>query len=623
MVRKCKVYRGGEEKTHIREVEAYRPGRGEATKHRTIKSFGYLEDQADPKAFMAEVEEFNKNYREKNEPMRIAATGTAKMYEEDNRRYNYGYKYIEAIYKTLGIDKYIEVYAKATKYQGKSNLAEIFKFLVINRIMKADSLRATFQMKEGYYGMETEFELADIYRGLDEFSEFEIEIQRHLNEKVKETIGRDLTHAFYDVTNYFFEIDFPDGEDDLRKKGVSKEHRTTPITAMGLFIDSKGLPVNMSIFAGNTSDSLTLRPTMGEVKRSYGLGRLTVVADKGLNSSDNIDDVVNDGDGFLFSQILKGKKGQRYHDKLFSDEDWISNKDEALNKEETYKYKLFEEEYIGKDKKGKKVTRKRKVLLYWDKTDADMARRKREEKLEKAARSVKNNAYSIKKGVDEYTKENIVDKETGELLENTAKKRTVDIEKAEADAMYDGYFCIITSEMDYDEKKMREVYGGLWKIEQSFRILKSDLYARSVFVKTNEHTCNECERARSHAVHANQSRAHFLICFVALLVIRIIQYHMGDNPLSAERISRALNAATCRVFKGGIVHLDDVGGAIAFEKRLDKHGNLVDTLFHSDDDEIALDFKLIQNLFGTDFYNVFHRVESFNKFLNNICVAQH
>jgi len=98
-------------------------------------------------------------------------------------------------------------------------------------------------------------------------------------------MGRDLSYAFYDVTNYFFEIDFPSGENDLRKRGVSKEHRTDPIVAMGLFMDSNGLPVSMSMFPGNTSDSLTLQPTMNEIKASYGLGRLIVVADKGLNSS--------------------------------------------------------------------------------------------------------------------------------------------------------------------------------------------------------------------------------------------------------------------------------------------------------------------------------------------------
>jgi len=443
--------------------------------------------------------------------------------------------------------------------------------------------------------MITDFTLPDIYRSLDLFAELEVELQRHLNERVKETIGRDLSHAFYDVTNYYFEIDFPDGEDDLRKRGVSKEHRTDPIVAMGLFIDTNGLPISMSIFPGNTSESLTLQPTMNEVKRSYGLGRLVVVADKGINTSKNIDTIVNNGDGFIFSQILKGKKGKRYHEKLFDQSGWISNESD------TYKYKLFTEEYEGKDRDGKKEIRTRKVLLYWSKAEADMARRKREEKLKKAAKFVKNNAYSIKKGVDEYTKEIIVDKKTGEVLEDTKKLRSVDLVKAEEDAMYDGFFCIITSELDYAERKMRRVYSGLWRIEQSFKVLKSDLYARPVFVSTNEHI-----------------RAHFLICFVALLIIRIIQHRMGEKALSAERIARALGAATCQVLKGGIVHLDDVGGAIAFKKIRDKKGKLVDTLAYSDKDEIALDYKAIQDMFGTDFYNIYARQEVFNKFLKKI-----
>ena len=322
------------------------------------------------------------------------------------------------------------------------------------------------------------------------------------------------------------------------------------------------------------------------------------MADKGLNSSSNINTVVNNNDGFVFSQILKGTKGQRYIGKMLDAYGW------RFNEEETYKYKLFEEEYDGKDKDGKKVIRKRKVLIYWNKAEADMAKRKREEKLGKAAKSVKNNAYSIKKGVDEYTKDNIIDKETGELLENIAKQRSIDIEKAESDALYDGYFCIITSELDYDERKIREVYGGLWRIEQSFRIMKSDLYARPVFVSKNEHI-----------------RAHFLICFLALLVIRIIQHRMGDGALSAERIARALNAATCRVLSGGVIHLDDVGGAMSFKKRVDKTGKLVDTLAYTHEDEIALDYKQIQNLFGTNCYNIYHRIESFNKFLNSIVVS--
>jgi len=585
----------GTPRTQVRVVEGYRPGPGMPTKQRTIRDFGCLEDQEDPETFMANVKEFNANYRAENVPLRIEAAETARMYCEENRRQNYGYRFLEAVYDLLEINPFIKDYEKENRFRGEYSLGDIFKFLVLARILHPDSKRASFQMKNGFYRMRTDFTLPDVYRSLDHFAGFEVELQRHLNERVKETIGRDLSYAFYDVTNYFFEIDFPDGEDDLRKRGVSKEHRTDPITAMGLFTDSNGLPVSMSIFPGNTSDSLTLQPTMKDVKESYGLGRLVVVADKGLNSSKNIDTIVNSGDGFVFSQILKGKKGQRYNEKLFDKSGWTSNEGA------TYRYKLFKEEYEGKDRDGKKEIRTRKVLLYWSEAEADMARRKREEKLEKAARSVKNNAYGIKKGVDEYTKENIVDKETGEILENTKKLRSVDLEKAEKDAMYDGYFCIITSELDYDERKIRQVYGGLWRIEQSFRIMKTDLYARPVFVNTNEHI-----------------RAHFLICFVALLIIRIIQHRMGEKALSAERIARALSAATCRVLKGGIIHLDDVGGAIAFQKVRNKKGEIVDTLAYSDEDEIALDYKLIQHTYGTDCYNIYLRQEAFNKSLKKI-----
>jgi hypothetical protein len=588
----------GTTRTQIRVVEGYRPYPRAATKQRTIRDFGVLEDQTDRETFMAMVAEFNANYKKDNAPLRIEVPGTAKMYQASNRRLNYGYRFLDSVYGMLGIDEFISGYEKSHGFRGSYSPAEIFRFLVLTRMLSPDSKRASCQGKDGFYGLDADFTLPDIYRALSRFAGFDIELQRHLNEKVKELIGRGLSYAFFDATNYFFEIDFPDGDDDLRKKGVSKEHRLDPIVAMGLFMDSNGLPVCMSMFPGNTSDTKTLKPVMEDVKKSYALGRLVVVADKGINSSKNIDEIVNNGDGFLFSQVLRGTKGKRYEAKLFDEAEWIWNKDRS------YGYKLFDEDYIGKDKGGKKETRKRRVLLYWDKSDAEMARKKRNEKLRKAEKSITNNAYAIKHGYEEYTKEDIIDAQTGECLDEIKKLRSVDTEKAKADAKYDGYFCIITSEPDHDEKQIRKAYHGLWRIEESFRIMKSDLYARPVFVRTNDHI-----------------RAHFLICFVALLIIRIIQHKMGEDALSAERVARALGAATCREFKGGIIHLDDVGGAIAFKKRKDNRGKLVDTLEFSDEDEIALDYKQIQRLFGTEFYEMFARVEVFNRFIKEMTLA--
>ena len=187
-------------RTQVRVVEGYRPGPGMPTKQRTIKDFGYLEDQEDPDAFMAMVEEFHANYRAENTPLRIEAAGTARMYSEGNRRYNYGYKFLEAVYELLGIDSFIHSYDGKRKFRGKYSPGDIFKFLVLLRILRPDSKRATFQMKNGFYNMRTDFTLPDIYRSLDLFAGFEVELQRHFNERVKETIGRDLSHAFYDVT---------------------------------------------------------------------------------------------------------------------------------------------------------------------------------------------------------------------------------------------------------------------------------------------------------------------------------------------------------------------------------------------------------------------------------------
>jgi hypothetical protein len=597
MIRKDqRTNKAGGVRTQVRVVESYRPFPGANPKQRTIRDFGILEEQQDQAAFMKAAEEFNATYRQdEEEGAHINLPGTSRMYTGPNKKLNYGYRFFDAVYEALDIDRFINLHEKNKGFRGGFSPRGIFRFLVLSRLLNPDSKRASCQAKDTLYGMETDFTLQDVYRALDRFAGFDVDLQRRLNEKVKALVGRDLSYAFYDVTNYFFEIDFPDSDEDLRRKGVSKEHRLDPIVAMGLFIDGNGLPVSMSLFPGNTSDTKTLQPVMEDVKASYGLGRIVVVADKGLNSSSNINAIVNNGDGFMFSQQLRGKKGKRYEEALFAGEGWVWNSDKS------YGHKLYNEEYIGRDKDGKKVRRMRRVLLYWKKADADMAGRKREEKLRKAQKAIRNNAYAIKHGYEEYTKEDIVDKATGECLDDVKKLRSVNIEKAGKDAMYDGYFCIVTSELDYDESMVRKAYHGLWRIEESFCILKSDLYARPVHVRTNEHI-----------------RAHFLICFVALLIVRIIQLKMGDGALSVERIARALRAANCRKMRGGKILLDDVGGALAFRKRVDKRGKPVDTLEYSGDDEIALDYKFIQNSFGTDFYNINVRVEVFNRFLQKI-----
>ena len=622
MIRKDKkTFKDGSVKTQIRVTEGYRPFPNAAPKQRTVKSFGYLEDQTDPDAFWKEVNACNDGLKKKRD-LRIEIPVSEMMYTEHNQILNYGYKFLESVYRLLGIDSFLAQYQRTSGFRGKYSLESIFRYLVMDRILYPSSKREAASRLLNYYGLNSEFDLADIYRALDRFDDFFYDLQSFLSEKVAEQFGRDFQYSFYDVTNYYTEKDFADSDENYRdrsgnivtgsalaQKGVSKEHQLTPIIQMGLFMDSNGIPVCMDVFRGNMSDSDTLKENLDGFKKEYGIKRTVVVADKGMNCSHNIDLLCSQGDGYVFSQILKGTKGKRYQTDLFSQEGWQGSADGS------YKWKLITEEYRGHDihiemqdgeriEKKKPVTRMRNVLLYWSKADAELARKKREEKLLKAEKSTKNNAYGIEHGKDRYIREETILKETGEILDKKqmGKVTAVDWEKAEKDALYDGYFAIITSEMDYGASKIREVYHGLWKIEESFRIMKSDFDARPIYLNTRAHI-----------------RAHFLICFTALVIIRSIQHCMKEECLSAERIGEALREANCLLERGGYVRLLDVGGRIKYQERQDKKtGKMVPSLKFSKEDQTAQDYRRIQKAFGTDFYYAYAKQEDFKRFFQKM-----
>lgn len=582
MVRKDKhTLKSGIVKTQIRVVEGYRDSEGKI-KQRTIKNFGYLEEQNDPIAFMKEVVNFDNKFKESKKIKNKSFKN--KFYEDDNNTlYNYGYRFLEAIYDSLELESFF----KQFKFNCKYDLNEIFKFLTIQRILNPDSKRATTQLIEALYNQDYNFQLYDIYRALDKFDEVKIQLQKHISDKAKSLIGRDTSYAYYDVTNYFCHIDFPNGVDDLRQRGVSKEHRVDPIIQLGLFLDSNGIPISMSLFKGNTSDTLTLQPVMKEIKRNYNLNRLIVVADKGLNSSSNINYICNNYDGYVISQIIKGKKGKRYHERLFSEDNYMYNADR------TFKYQLFTEEYEGLDRDGNKCMRKRNVLIYWKYEQAVLEAKKRDDKLARAIKSLGNNAYAIKHTYEQYIKELHIINQTGEVADKV--NRQIDEEKVTEDAKYDGYSCIITSELDYDYQKILEVYGGLWRIEETFRITKSDLELRPIYVRTNEHI-----------------NGHFIICFVSLVIIRLLQYRMNYS-LSVERIVRALNTSKC------LVEEDDTIKIIKNEhyKEYNKDPDKNKLLFNNNSETIEDIIKIIE-YFKADIPYAKYRKKDFIKYLTSI-----
>lgn len=591
MIKKDKIkFADGTYKTQIRVVRSFRPGPGLNPKQETVKSFGYLEDQVNQEVFMKEVEEFNSSITkgDKKKNIIISIPRDTKNNAILNKKYNYGYRFLESIYEKLEINKFFD----SVDFKGDYSLNEVFEFLTIRRIMNPCSKRATLQEIRQLYNKYYQFTLADTYRALDKFSDISVKLQKYLNDKVKKLIGRDQSYAFYDVTNYYFEKDFPEAKGEYQQRGVSKEHRTEPIIQLGLFMDSNNLPIAMSTFPGNTSDSVTLQPAMNDIKASYGLGRLIVVADKGLNSTSNIDYIVNNGDGYVVSQILRGPKGKRYHDIMLDEEGYIGD--------ENFKYKLFEEDYVSNINSKKTTTRKRKVLIYWSKADESYARRKREEKLARANRTLQNNVYGTKKGSSDYVTTTHVVSTTGEIGDQAIN--SIDTNKVTEDEKFDGYFCIITSELDYDYKKILEVYGNLWRIEESFKITKSDLETRPIYVKTKKHI-----------------EGHMLVCFTALLILRLMQYKLRDNEISVDRIKKVLNSCTCVLPNEGTVLIDEVGGKLSFKEKVKPNKEVTETLEYDEfKDAIRSDYQKIQKAYDVKFDYAASTREDFNKYIKSI-----
>lgn len=629
LIRKDKhKFANGSIKTQIRVTEGYRDSKTGKVKQKTIKNFGYLEDNIDQDTFMAKVKEYDEQYK-RNKRVIVNEVPSKPFYEDvSSETFNFGYRFLETIYDSLKLDEVLNT----VEYRGTHSLNDMFKFLVLERILNPDSKRATYQLIDKFYSKRYDFSLYELYRSLNFYSGSSNDIQKHLNDRIKDLIGRNKTEVFYDSTNYYFQKDYEDEDEyvevnpkitdkkeikklglidvkdengdihqfkkisGLLKRGVSKEHVVDPIVQLGLLMDSNGIPINMQIFPGNTADSKTLIPTINEVKKKYDLNRIVMVADKGMNCNENIDIICNNGDGYMFSQILKGKKGNRYQDRIFDESLYtVVNKD--------YKYQMFEEDYGGLDKDGRKVTRKRKVLIYWNGASARRDQKRREEKIEKAKKSLTNKAYTLSHGYSKYIKEDKIVSSTGEVAD--CQLVNINYEKIEKDALYDGYFAIVTSELHYNEKKIREVYHGLWRIEESFRITKSDLAARPIFVRTKEHI-----------------KGHFLICFVALIIIRILQHKM-NHSLSVERIVRALHMCSCSEMTKGVIHVIMEDTYKKFKLQENKDGNEYYTLnLLETENETVEDFKEILKHYDANLCTSLMNKSQFDKFIKSIKIIK-
>ena len=490
----------------------------------TIEKLGYLDElkkqYEDPIEFFSQkVYELKTIKAERKAAVSVTFFPEDKIASDIVYRKNFGHTVFSQIYHELEINKFLINRQRSTRMDFDTN--NIMKLLVFSRLLNPASKKKTFEERERYFE-KNNYSLDDIYRCLSFLNKHKSNLQLWLNDRIRQLYGRDTSLVYYDVTNYYFETD---KTDDFKKKGVSKEHRPNPIVQMGLFIDNNGIPITYQLFPGNTNDCLTYRPNLSRIKKEYNLGKIVVVADKGMTTGDNIWYTLSAGDGYVFSMSVRGSD-KELKDYVLNDDNYEWLGDEYKRKSRLYPRSIQVTSTTGK--KLKKTVHEKQVVFYSEKYDKK-AKAERALVIAKAQELIANPSKftrATSHGAAGYIKNIDFDKETGEIL-NTTKALQLDLEKLKEEEALDGYYVIITSEYEETADRIIDMYRGLWRIEESFRITKSDLEARPVYVSREDHI-----------------EAHFLTCFVALVIARILEMKI-EHQYGITQMLESLKKSEC------------------------------------------------------------------------------
>lgn len=526
-------------KTSLSMVKSYRDKKKKCSRTRTIETFGYVEDlqkkYTDPIVhFQSIVDECNRQAKREVSDYTITVKKGQDLEIDALNRKNYGYIIIMKLFYELGLDRFLHNRRiRDTKIE--CSTSTIMKMLVISRILSPGSKKSAFESKDRYFEFEKEsaFDLVDVYRSLSHFATLEKDIQLLLHDRISKNYGRELDLIYYDVTNYYFEIDM---EDDFRKKGICKEHRPNPIVQLGLAMDEEGLPISYEVFAGNESEKLHLRPAIFELRNKYAYSRVIAVADSAQNTGNNIYYLDSGKQGYVFSQSIRSASAEfKIYVTSESGYKWTGN--DYRRKSRVFRREI-QVDFERKDRTvyKKKVLVDQRQIVFWSEKYAVRAKQKREAALLKAQKITDNpTAYTraTSYGALKYVKNVEIDKKTGEVTP-TKGTPVLDYDVIREDEQYDGYYAIVTNLFDesknnekYSDEKIIDIYRGLWRIEDSFRVTKSDLEARPIFLGRKD-----------------RIKAHFLICFISLVIVRLIQ-KKTNYAYSPAVLIEAMNNISC------------------------------------------------------------------------------
>lgn len=493
---------------YIKLVESYREAG--TTKHRVLYNFGRRDLIKDDKMFINMVKKLCEIAEIPTFEERKAA-----LYDCSEATFlNFGYIAYLKLWEELGIANCLRSIQDQSKIQFP--FSETAFLMAVQHLLCPRSKLSTYEHQENYYGFK-ETELHHLYRTLDKLCSEKEFIESQLFEQNYKINYQKVDVVFYDVTTFAFQSVIAD---ELRNFGFSKDCKFNEVqVVMGLLIDSNGMPIGYELFPGNTFDGKTMVKSLENLKKRFGINRVIIVADRGLNSKGNLNLIKAAGYGYIVASKIR-VMNKKIQSEIFDASGYNEVNDKDGN---IFRYKIIKyiNSFADEDKKLHHLPEN--LVVSYSAKRAKKDKSDRERLIEKAKKLLMN-PDSIKAS----------NKRSGKkYLQDTNKSEStwvLDEEKIVQDARFDGYYGIQTSEKEMSANEVMEAYHTLWKIEESFRIMKSTLEVRPVFHWTPK---------RIHG--------HFVICFLSFLMERKLEMLLNDTDIkglevSPERIREALNS---------------------------------------------------------------------------------
>ncbi len=437
---------------------------------------------------------------------------------EEISRKNWGaYLVLSKLWELFKFDNFWKDQLKDRKL--KIDIKEVLMLLLSDRLCTPCSKLRSFNRQDYYYGLKKDFSLQDIYRTLDELSDYKEEIEKHIFKQNQNQFNMDVEVVFYDVTTFYFESI---KSDDIRDFGYGKDGKFNEVQVVfGMLTNVEGRPIGFDIFPGNTYEGNTFKDALIKLKNKYNIKKVTIVADRGLNSSHNLLDLKSREFEYIVGSKIKNLN-KKLKETVLDIDSYTNIKTD--DDSEVFKYKIIE--YLRKIKVKDEETNittteliTSKIICTWSSKRARKDRKDRERLVEKAGTLIKTKKCENKRGAQKYINNIKTD------------EAEIDIEKIEYDSRWDGFYGVETSDKTLSSEEVLDSYKKLWKIEESFKILKSHLEARPVFHWTKK-----------------RITGHFVLSYIAFLFERTLELELKKENIETSSANYIRDCLTSMEF---------------------------------------------------------------------------